>query len=330
MSAITKALWGKVCPLPCRWGRSAHDPVLRGRDSGSRLPNVKVLLLMGLMAVAGLALGQGSGEQKAMRLWEGDAPGALGKADKDIPTITAFLPASPNGTAMVVCPGGSYAFLSPREGKDYALFLNMLGISAYVLKSRLGPEGYHHPVELQDVARALRMVRAHAVEWKLDPMKIGIIGSSAGGHLASTLLTHFDAGSASSSDPIERVSSRPDFGVLCYPVISMGPMSHKGSRDNLLGSDQSPKVIEKLSNELHVTPETPPCFLFHTVADDAVPVENSLLFAAALQKNKVPFDLHLYQKGGHGIALGDDAPYTHVHPWVHDMVFWLRENGWIK
>ena len=167
--------------------------------------------------------------------------------------------------------------------------LNECGIAGFVLKYRLGSAGYRHPVMLQDAARAVRLVRARAGEWKLDPKRIGIMGSSAGGHLASTLLTHFDAGKPDAADPIERQSSRPDLGILCYAVITMvGPFTHQGSKHNLLGKDPSPELARELSNDLQVTKETPPCFIWSTYEDNAVPVENSLQFAEALRKAGVP------------------------------------------
>src|SRR5207244_7355077 len=186
------------------------------------------------------------------------------------------------------------------EGKGYAEWLATNGISCFVVKYRLGgPQGYRHPRMLEDAARAVRFVRSRAEEWKIDPKRVGIIGSSAGGHLASTLLTHFDAGKPDDADIIERQSSRPDIGILCYPVITMGEFTHQGSKNNLLGKDPSPELVRELSNELQVTKQTPPCFIFHTFEDPAVPVENTLQFAAALRKAGVPFDLHIYEHGAH-------------------------------
>jgi len=266
-------------------------------------------------------------------LWPDGAPGALGKEDNDIPTLTPFMPSAEKatGAAMVICPGGGYGMLAPHEGEGYAQWLTEHGVNAFVLKYRLGSSGYRHPAMLQDAARAIRIVRSHAEEWKLDPKRIGIIGSSAGGHLASTLLTHFDAGDAKSTDPVERVSSRPDLGVLCYAVISLGKYGHQGSKNNLLGKDPNPALVEELSNELHVTKDTPPCFLWHTVADDGVPVENSLMFAEALRKAGVGFDLHIYQKGAHGLGLGsreyDPAKW---HPWTFDCIYWLKMQHFVK
>jgi acetyl esterase/lipase len=259
-------------------------------------------------------------------LWPNGAPGALGMEPKDIPTVTTFLPdpALATGAAMVICPGGGYGGLADHEGAGYARWLVEHGIAGFVLKYRLGTGGYHHPAMLNDAARAMRLVRSRAAEWKIDPTRIGIMGSSAGGHLASTLLTHFDAGDASATDPIERESSRPDLGVLCYAVITMGPDTHMGSRQNLLGKDPSPDLITLLSNELQVTPKTPPCFIWHTDEDKTVKVENSLSFALALRHAGVPFDLHIYEKGGHGMGLGNN------HPWAKDCLFWLAARGFAK
>jgi acetyl esterase/lipase len=268
--------------------------------------------------------------QAPLPLCPDGAPGALGKEPKDIPTLTVFFPDAATATeaAMVICPGGGYGMLAPHEGEGYAHWLNQQGIAAFVLKYRLGSSGYRHPLMLQDAARAMRMVRYHAKEWKLDPNRIGIIGSSAGGHLASTLLTHFDAGQADAADPIDRLSCRPDLGVLCYAVITMGDETHRGSRDNLLGKNPSPELIQELSNELHVTKDTPPCFIFHTYDDNAVPVENSLEFAAALRRAKVPFELHIYQHGAHGMGLGtDSAQQDKMHEWTRECKRWLKEQG---
>ena len=281
----------------------------------------KILFLA--MAYALTALGQ---SKAPVVLWPDGAPGALGKSDKDIPTLTPYLPETgkANGAAMVICPGGGYGGLAPHEGNDYALFLNQHGVTAFVLKYRLGSAGYRHPCMLQDAARAMRTVRSRAAEWMVDPKRVGIMGSSAGGHLASTLLTHFDAGQAAAADPVERQSSRPDLGVLCYAVITMGTNTHGGSRANLLGKEPAPALITLLSNELQVTSQTPPCFIWHTWADNGVKVENSLDFATALRRNKVPFDLHIYEQGRHGLGLADKPPFEHPHPWAHDLVFWLK------
>ena len=266
--------------------------------------------------------------QSPVPLWPDGAPGALGTNANDIPTLTAYLPDATNasGAAMVICPGGAYMHLAPHEGNDYALWLNQHGVTCFVLKYRLGTSGYRHPAMLNDASRAVRWVRAHADEFKVDAHRVGIMGSSAGGHLAATLLTHFDDGDTNAADVIERQSSRPDLGILCYPVISMGEFTHQGSKESLLGKNPDPELVQLLSNELQVTSNTPPCFLWTTFEDTAVPIENSLLFAAALQKNHVPFDLHVYQKGGHGMGLKDKAPFANPHPWAGDCLFWLKEQ----
>jgi len=183
---------------------------------------------------------------------------------------------------------------------------------------------------LNDAARAMRLTRSQAAAWKIDTKRVGIMGSSAGGHLASTLLTHSDAGKADATDPVERLSSRPDLGILCYAVISMGPNTHNGSRKNLLGENPPPELVERLSNEKQVTRKTPPCFIWHTWEDSAVKVENSLDFAAALRKNNVPFDLHIYQNGGHGMGLGGGRAGGERHPWAADCLFWLKAQGFAK
>jgi acetyl esterase/lipase len=259
-------------------------------------------------------------------LWPEGAPGALGKAPADIPTLTAYRPAKEKmtGAAIIVCPGGGYTHLADHEGKPVAEWLNTLGITAFVLKYRLGP-AYHHPAPMLDASRAIRLVRAHAKEWGLDPERIGILGFSAGGHVASTAGTHFDSGKPNAKDPIERVSSRPNLMVLVYPVITMREKTHAGSKKNLLGSDPTPELVTLLSNEEQVTKETPPTFLVHTATDTAVPAENSLLFVAALRKAGVPVELHLYERGPHGFGLGVKDPI--LATWPARCADWLRIHG---
>jgi len=295
---------------------------------------MKVFLCLFALSLLTLALPLFALPQAPIRLWAGDAPGARNQTPDDIPTLTPFVPdpAAAAGAALVICPGGGYSGLSmDHEGSAYALWLNRFGIAGFVLKYRLGSHGYRHPVMLEDAARAVRLVRARAAEWKVDPKRVGIMGSSAGGHLASTLLTHFDTGAPDAADPIERQSSRPDLGILCYAVITMGPNTHEGSRDNLLGPHPSPDMINLLSNELQVTPQTPPCFLWATDEDPIVKVENTLDFAAALRRSGVPFDLHVYQRGGHGMGMGDDTPpFRNVLPWTADLVFWLKAQNFVS
>ena len=270
-------------------------------------------------------------QDKEMPLWPNGAPGALGKKMRDIPTITPFPSAAKNnsGSAIVICPGGGYGGLASHEGSTYAQFLQQHGINAFVLKYRLGSAGYRHPIMLGDAARAIRTVRTNAKKWNIDPEKIGIMGSSAGGHLASTMITHFDKGNPNASDPVDRASSRPNVGILCYPVITMGEFTHQGSKRNLLGKNPSKELTDLLSSEKQVRKDTPPTFVWHTAEDRPVPVENSMLFASALRKAAVPFALHIYQKGRHGIGLADKPPFKNVHPWANDLVFWLKEQGFI-
>jgi len=279
-----------------------------------------------ILTVASCCLAEQKGPSP---LWPNGAPGALGTEDKDIPTITPYLPdaTSATGAAMVILPGGGYGGLAPHEGNDYALWLNQSGVTCFVVKYRLGSAGYRHPRMLEDASRAVRWVRANAAQWGLDKKRVGIMGSSAGGHLASTVLTHFDAGNSSADDPVDRESSRPDLGILCYPVITMGAYTHQGSKHNLLGDNPAPALVWLLSNELQVTLQTPPTFLWHTAEDAAVPVENSLNFAAALHKAGVPFALHVFERGQHGLGLADKPPFLNHHPWAKDCLFWLKERG---
>jgi len=287
------------------------------------------VVVWALVFLASPLAAQDAARPMPMRLWTGAAPGALGQDSVDIPTISLYRPSgsTATGAAIVVCPGGSYTMLADHEGHTIAVWLNSIGITAAVLKYRLGPR-YHHPVELQDVTRAMRTLRARAAEWGIDPRRIGIMGFSAGGHLASTIATHFDAGDSGSADPIERVSSRPDLAVLAYPVISMTDgITHQGSRRNLLGDNPTQALVAELSNEKRVTAKTPPTFLFHTANDPVVPVENSLLFASALRAAKVPFELHVFEQGPHGVGLAQDDPVLSV--WPSLLQHWLRVQGFV-
>lgn len=264
---------------------------------------------------------------KTVLLWPDGAPGALGDAETDKPSLTIYpVEAKHSETAVIVFPGGGYAGLAMSyEGTEIAEWLNNLGIPAFVCKYRLGMR-YHHPVELGDAQRAIRWVRAHATDYGINSQRIGLWGFSAGGHLAATAETHFDAGRSDSSDPIERESSRPDFAILAYPVITMRePFVHRGSRDHLLGADPSASLIDLLSNETQVTKETPPTFLFHTSDDPVVPVQNSVKFYLALQKAGVPAEMHIYQHGRHGVGLAKDDPSLSTWPML--LTNWLKARG---
>ena len=281
-------------------------------------------------------------------LWpEGKVPGMkdLGKTEKAVtsggitrisdvqdPDIAVFLPSGANATrqAVVICPGGGYHILAyDWEGTDMAKWLNSLGIAGIVLKYRLPVDesniiSYKSP--LMDAQRAIRLVRYHATEWNINPHKVGIMGFSAGGHLASTTGTHFDAGKTGAKDPVERLSCRPDFMILGYPVISMvDSITHRGSQKALLRSDSSPERVVEFSNELQVTKKTPPTFLFLAADDKAVPPENSLSFFEALKNHGVPVEMHIYPAGGHGFSLATHDAY--LNRWTEDCAAWLR---WIN
>ena len=249
-------------------------------------------------------------------LWPGGAPGAVGTEDVDKPSLTFYLPdaAKAVGTGVIVCPGGGYVNLAmDHEGRQVAEWMNSLGIAAFVLKYRLGPR-YHHPAMIDDAHQAIRIVRSRAAEFGISPDRLGIMGFSAGGHLASTVATHFDPPDPSAADPIDRFSDRPDFVVLVYPVITMKDnIAHSGSRQNLLGANPDPAMVEHYSSELHVTPNTPPTFLVHA-RDDHVSCQNSILFHDALVANKVPTELHLFDTGGHGFGLGSGKPEPSTWP----------------
>jgi acetyl esterase/lipase len=272
-------------------------------------------------------------------LWPNGTPGAKGTdPDKDVPTLTICLPKPEiaTGSAVVVCPGGGYGMLAvDHEGKQVAEWLNSVGVAAFILKYRLGPR-YHHPAMLDDAGRAIRTVRAGKDRWGLDPHKVAIIGFSAGGHLASTAGTHFDAGKPDAEDPIERVSSRPDRLILVYPVVALAtPYGHSGSLHNLLGDHPTQELVESLSNERQVTKDTPPTFLAHTNADSGVPAENSLLFVLALRKAGVPVELHLFERGVHGLGLGRGAAQFKIAPdpafqmWPKLCETWLKNQGFL-
>jgi len=270
-------------------------------------------------------------EPQTIPLWADHVPGAQGSAPEDIPTLTIYMPPSTAGpmTAVVVAPGGSYRALSMnKEGRAPANYLNTLGVAAFVLKYRLGPK-YRHPIEIGDMQRAIRTLRARAGEWHLDPARIGVMGFSAGGHLAATASTRFDRGNASADDPIERVSSRPDFAILGYPVITFtDAWTHQGSKTNLLGDQPDPALTRTLSADTQVTAETPPTFLFHTSADTVVPVENSVHYFLALRKAGVPAEMHVFKDGAHGAGMPMQDPA--LSEWPKVLANWLRASGFLK
>lgn len=264
---------------------------------------------------------------REMPLWEKGAPGARGTAEEDRPMLAYYAPTgNPSHTAVIVAPGGGYEHLAMNhEGRQVANWWNAHGVAAFVLRYRLGPK-YHYPVELEDAQRAIRMVRAGASEFGVAPNRIGMMGFSAGGNLTALAATHFDAGNASASDAIDRESSRPDFVVLAYPVIFMGgDKMHQGSEKNLLGENASQELKNKVSPELHVTKQTPPAFLFATSDDETVPVENSVAFYSALHAAGVPAELHIFEKGRHGVGLALEDPS--LGQWPVLLTEWMRARG---
>ena len=281
-------------------------------------------------------------QNQVLPLWEGDPPNYRDTGEETIienrdilvvsnvqkPEIAVYLPAKRNATgeAVVICPGGGYHVLAyDWEGIDIASWLNSKGIAAIVLTYRL-PDASCNIVPnkspLMDAQRALRTVRANAEKWNVDPEKIGVMGFSAGGHLASTLSTHFDAGDPASKDPVEQVSCRPDFSILMYPVISFSDeITHAGSKQNLLGENPDPKLVEYFSNELQVTEDTPPAILIHSADDDAVPVENSIAYFNAIRKYSDLSELHIYPYGGHGYSLA--IGMGHLSSWPDRVIDWI-------
>ena len=270
-----------------------------------------------------------SAEPVTELLWPAGAPGAKGDKAADKPTLTICLPdpQKANGAAVVICPGGGYGGLATdHEGRQIAKWLNSMGVAAFILEYRHRGRGYGHPAPLDDAQRAIRTIRARAAEFKINPAHIGIIGFSAGGHLASSAGTHFDAGDPNNSDPIQRVSCRPDFMILCYAVIAFGESyTHRGSQHNLLGKDADVALVKKMSSDKQVTAKTPPTFLFHTDADRAVPAENSVQFYLALRRAGVPAELHIYRQGPHGVGLDRQPGAT--FSWPKRCEDWMREMG---
>ncbi len=281
-----------------------------------------------------------------IKLWPKNIPNQLKSNEKEVreqndillisnvqePTIEVYLPSKRNsaGKAVLIFPGGGYHILAyDWEGTDIAKFLNAKGIAGIVVKYRL-PDSKslkdQYNVPLQDAQRALRIARSHAADWNFDKNKIGIIGFSAGGSLASTLGTHYDENVYEKQDNMDNLSARPDFMALIYPVISMKKgVTHQGSKDNLLGKNPTQELIDRFSNELQVTKDTPPTFLVHAEDDDVVPVENSLLFFQALKDKGVSASMHIYPTGGHGFSLALKNNY--LSDWTRQLILWIESLG---
>lgn len=289
--------------------------------------NIFLVLIICLFLIPDSARAQ-DGSNEVKLLWEDGAPDAKGDSVLDKPTLTVFLPGQEEGagTGVVIFPGGGYAHLAmEKEGYKVARWFNRMGIAAFVVKYRLGMR-YHHPSQLMDGKRAVQMVRKNAQQWNVDPDKVGIMGFSAGGHLASTVGTHFDTGDPDSSDPFKTYNSRPDFMILIYPVITMKEdFTHKGSRMHLLGKNPDSSLVQKISNETQVTGQTPPAFLVHTSNDGGVPVSNSVQFYSALRKAGVPAEMHIYEDGPHGFGLARQYPL--LSGWTDLCKNWLKHRG---
>lgn len=287
--------------------------------------------LMALLGITGMQAQASEFGTEEVLLWESGAPGSLGTEEGDNPSMLIYLPLRDiaTGAAVVICPGGGYGHLAKdHEGHQVARWLNSFGVAGFVLKYRIAPK-YKHPAPLDDAQRALRLVRANAEKWRINPERVGILGFSAGGHLASTAATHFDRGRENADYQIDLQSSRPDFSVLIYPVISFTQdFMHRGSRNNLLGKEPDPEMIQKLSSELQVTADTPPTFLVHTVEDTGVPLENSIAFFQALRKAGVPGELHIFEKGTHGFGLGREERAHTLWPKLCEA--WLKDLGMLE
>lgn len=301
------------------------------RASARRLPAIGTFCALSLSAALA---------QQEILLWPKGAPlanGTLstGTASTDKPSITPFPAAKPNGAAMVIFPGGGYVSLSSTyEGNGPAQWLASKGVSGFVVKYRLGSNGYHHPVEMWDGQRAVRWVHAHAAEYGIDTSRIGVLGFSAGGHLASTVSTRYDNGNPAAADSIDRHPCRPAISVLGYPVITMQTaFTHMGSRDALLGPGINQALIDSLSNERQVNDKTPPAFLFHATDDGAVPIKNSQSYYDSLAKHHVPTSFIKFDHGGHGFGMADGqqgAPNDPVlNTWCDSSLKWMDKQGFL-
>jgi acetyl esterase/lipase len=308
---FSKSAWQAVCrPFSDQFRR------LSTLRSGSLCSALGALLLAPLAAV--------HAADNPISIWPQGAPGALGKTAEHSPTLTPYLPANPSGAAILLVPGGSYGGIYPGQTEPFALWLKEQGITAFVLRYRLGSAGYRYPSQLQDAVEAMRQIRERAAKWNIDPHRIGVMGFSAGGHLVTTLLNRPEDGDVPGTDTTGRASPRPDIAVVCYPVISMIAKPHPPSLENLLGDTPSDELLRKTSSELQVRSGLPPVFLWHTSEDEVVPVEHALLYDAALREHGIPHELHIYQHGGHGTGL-----IGKEHPWFNDLVFWLRAQKFI-
>lgn len=267
---------------------------------------------------------------EAVPLWADGAPHAVGSEESDTPSIRVYLPedGKATGCGVVICPGGGYGILATdHEGHQVAKWLVRQGVAGFVMRYRHSPK-YKHPVPMEDAQRAMRFVRHNAKKYGVDPVRVGMLGFSAGGHLTSTVATHYDRGKPDAPDPIDRQSCRPDFAVLCYAVVNfVEDWAHKGSARNLLGPDPDPELVNSLCNDTQVTKDTPPTFIFHTAEDPAVPIQNAIAFFSALKKAGVPAEMHIYQDGPHGVGLSPADPA--VFGWKDRLHAWLKSSGFL-
>jgi acetyl esterase/lipase len=300
-------------------------------DMGRNIRIAFICILAAIMSAVAVPAGRAASPHEVELLWPDGAPGAKGTGDGDKPSLTTYLPdkEKANGAAVVIFPGGGYGHLAmDHEGHQIAEWLNSIGVAGFIVKYRHhnSGAGYGHPAPIQDAQRAIRTVRSRAKQWGVDPGRIGIIGFSAGGHLASTAGTHFNTRYSEPIDEIDRCSARPDIMILMYPVISFTEWyTHKGSRANLLGKDPDEDLVENFSNEKKVTSDTPPTFLVHADDDKVVPPENSVAFYLALRKAKVPAEMHIYEKGGHGFGPG--AGKGSCSSWMVRCADWMKGRG---
>ena len=256
-----------------------------------------------------------------IKLWPNGTPYYEAAYGQEETTVTPYLVQddNPDKGLVIICPGGAYVMRAEHEGRPIAELLNKAGISALVLNYRVAP--YHHPAILADAKRAIRFARYHAASWQVNPEKIAILGFSAGGHLAISATEHYDGGQTDGDD-IDRVSSRPNAGIFCYPVVTLKEYTHEDSKKNLLGVSPDPTLVESLSGECSVPDDCPPAFIWHTADDTCVDVNNSLLLAKALHEKKIPFEMHIFPAGNHGRGLAMDVEGT--NQWSQLMVNWLK------
>jgi acetyl esterase/lipase len=292
-----------------------------------KFPRFVVLLPVALVLLFPLQEMNGQTAERSKPLWSGSAPLSSGDAPTDKPTLDIYLPAeNPTRTAVLVIPGGGYHYLAAPEGKPVALWLQAHGVAAFVLSYRVAP--YHYPVEMLDALRAMRLVRSNADEFKVSTNRIGVWGFSAGGHLASYLMTQWEKNIGTAQDSIDATSARPDFGILSYPVISMRPeYAHRVSHDSLLGTNATAEQESQLSSELHVQPDSPPAFIVATSDDGVVPVMNSVMFYQAYAQQHLPVEMHLFEHGSHGMVLAEKL--SGASAWPDLLSTWMTQHHWM-